>query len=38
MRHVLRDYRVPAEIAARMGALPETAAAPLRPRGSSRKG
>jgi hypothetical protein len=38
MRHVLRDYRVPAEVAARMGALPETAAAPRRPRGAPRKG
>jgi hypothetical protein len=25
VRHVLRDYRVPAEVAARMGALPQSA-------------
>jgi hypothetical protein len=34
MRYVLRDYRVPAEVAARMGALPQEA---LRPRKSRRK-
>src|SRR5262245_61977029 len=34
MRYVLRDYRVPPEVAARMGALPQEA---LRPRKSRRK-
>ncbi len=34
MRYVLRDYRVPGEVAARMGALPEE---PLRPRKPRRK-
>jgi Family of unknown function (DUF6665) len=33
MRHVLRDYRVPAEVAARMGAMPDQ---PVRPRKSGR--
>jgi Family of unknown function (DUF6665) len=34
MRYVLRDYRVPPEVAARMGALPD---APSRPRQPNRK-
>jgi hypothetical protein len=34
MRYVLRDYRVPPEVAARMGALPQEA---LHPRKSRRK-
>ena len=32
MRYVLRDYRVPPEVAARMGALPEEALRPRKPR------
>jgi hypothetical protein len=32
MRYVLRDYRVPPEVAARMGVLPEEAPRPRRPR------
>jgi hypothetical protein len=32
IRHVLRDYRVPAEVATRMGALPDQPARPRRPR------
>jgi hypothetical protein len=32
MRHVLRDYRVPAEVAARMGAMPGCPAGPGRPK------
>jgi hypothetical protein len=35
LRYVLRDYRVPAEVAARMGALPDERA---RPRNARRKG
>ncbi len=31
-RHVLRDYRVPAEVAARMGAWPQPQARPRAPR------
>ena len=31
MRHVLRDYRVPPEVAARMGMLPAEPARPRRP-------
>ena len=34
LRYVLRDYRVPAEVAARMGALPDERA---RPRNAKRK-
>jgi hypothetical protein len=34
VRHVLRDYRVPREVAARMGALPQM---PLQPHKPSRK-
>jgi hypothetical protein len=34
LRYVLRDYRVPREIAARMGALPDERA---RPRNAKRK-
>ncbi len=30
MRYVLRDYRVPPEVAARMGVMPPTAARPRR--------
>ena len=32
MRYVLRDYRVPPEVAARMGLLPEKALRPRKPR------
>jgi uncharacterized protein DUF6665 len=32
LRYVLRDYRVPPEVAARMGVLPEEALRPRRPR------
>jgi hypothetical protein len=31
VRHVLRDYRVPAEVVARMGLLPEPAQRPRKP-------
>jgi Family of unknown function (DUF6665) len=34
MRHVLRDYRVPPEVAARMGVLPDPQARTRRPRRS----
>jgi uncharacterized protein DUF6665 len=33
MRHVLRDYRVPPEVAARMGMLPEPPVGRRKPRG-----